>query len=639
MADKILSDPELLAVLPTFVAETQETIFITDAEWDAADGPHILYANAAIETVSGYAAEPLIGQRLSALYRGDTLLRLIDQMRDAVQTRRQVAVEVPAITKADKPYWMEISTVVILSDAGMPTHFVWRGENITQRKRSETERETTQRLVASIFGVLDHALAVIDDQGRFAMLNTAVTRQFGWSVFDLVGKPFTEIIDPAERPGVEHQLAEAQEMTCRLPVRLRHRNGDLAPGEIVVTTIPQADGKPSRVMMLVQHSPAPVDNSFEHAVRRALDGAGQQSTVVAGKVQLQGLDEIRATAGGRWLELSDRVFDMAESILRDHLGPADVFSRTTDDGFLVCFVELNETEAKTRARAIATEMREKLVAEFPDLAETEVSDFVTNVEVDAADVMPENAIANALEARLTRERKRLEDIAFKTMRATLTTAEVVFQSVRSERDQPVPILMTRLQPHVEAAQASLLALGRSEYVPKTEALMLSGAIERVQAELAEVRQDMILTPIRLTALIHKRDSDHWLSIARGVDGEARKRLMVEVRELSRDTPRARLSEVTMLISSLFRGIAFELPTIDPGFIAHLPVSASLATIDARLLPENATIPVARLMKALLPRRCRLIVKNVASASMNLALIQAGVSLIATADMGADATRP
>jgi GGDEF domain-containing protein len=407
----------------------------------------------------------------------------------------------------------------------------------------------------------------------------------------------------------------------------------MAPGEIVVTTIPQADGKSSRVMMLVQHSGVPVDNSFEHAVRRALDGAGQRSAVVAGKVQLQGLDEIRATAGNRWITLSDRMFDMAESILRDHLGPADVFSRTADDGFLICFVELDETEAKTRAHAIASEIREKLVAEFPDLAETEVSDFVTSVEVDAADVMPENAIVNALEARLTRERKRLEDIAFKTMRTTLTTAEVVFQAVRSEPVQPTPILMTRLQPHVEAAQSSLLALGRSEYVAKTEALMLTGAVERVQAELAQPRNELILTPIRLTALIHKRDADHWLSIARGLDGEAKKRLMVEVRELSRDTPRARLSEVTMLIASLFRGIAFELPTIDPGFIAHLPVSASLATIDARLLPENATVPVARLMKALLPRRCRLIVKNVASASMTLALTQAGVSLIATAETG------
>jgi PAS domain S-box-containing protein len=639
MADKALADQELQSILQTFVARAKETVLITDTALDAPGGPRILYANDAVEPTSGYRPDELIGQRLGVLYPVEALPQLIGQMRDAARSGKQVEIEALATTKAGKPHWMQVSTIAILTPGGAPSHFVRMGQDVTARKRAETERETTQRLLASVFGVLDQALGVIDDHGRFAMVNTAVTRQFGWSVFDLIGKPYTEIIDPADRPTVERQLALGTEMTSRMSVRLRHRKGDVLAGEIVVTTIPQPDGRPYRVMMLTERAGVPTDKSFEQAVRKALQGAGKQGTVVAGKVQLVGLAEVRAAIGDRWPALAERSFQAAENILRKHLSATDVFSRTADDGFLVCFTELGEAEAQFKARTIATEIREKLVGDFPEMAETEVTGFATTVEVDSDDMMPENAIVHALEARLTRERKRLEDGAIKAMRARLTTAEVLFQTVRTDANHAAPIVLCRLPVEIEAAQSTLLALGRSEYLPQTELLLLTGAAERVLAELQQVKTDLILTPVRLATLTHRRDAEHWLGVARTLGSPGKKRLVVEIRELGRDTARARLTDVTMMVSSLFRAVAFELPTIDPGFIAHLPVTAPLVTIEARLLGDNPTAPVARLLKALLPRRCRLIVKNVATSSMAVALAKAGVPLIATNTVEDNAARP
>ena len=629
MAEKALPDRELLSLLQAFIAKAKETILITDAELDAPGGPMILHANDAVESSSGYTAGDLIHQRLGILYPAEALPRLREQLREAVQTGEPVQTEALAKTKAGKPLWMEVSTIAILSPAGLPTHFIRMGRDVTARKRAETERETTQRLLASVFGVIDQALGVIDDHGRFAMVNTALTRQFGWSVFDLIGKPYTEIIDPAERPTVERQLATGDEMTCRMSVRLRHRKGDVLPGEIAVTTIPQPDGRPYRVMMLTRRAEMQVDKSFADAVRKALQGSGKSGTVVAGKVQLVGLTEVRATLGERWPAVAERSFQTAENILRKHLGPTDVFSRTADDGFLVCFSELDETEAQFKARTIAAEIREKLVGEIPEMAEADVTGFATTIAVDGDDMLPENAIVNALEARLTRERKRLEDAAIRAMRAKLTTAEVWFQTVRTDTNQAAPIVLTRLPADIEDAQSTLLALGRSEYVPQTELLLLTGAAERVLAELKQDRTDLILTPVRLATLTHRRDAEHWLQVARTLGGPGKKRLVVEIRELGRDTARARLTDVTMMVSSLFRAIAFELPTIDPGFITHLPVTAPLVTIEAKLLGDNVAVPVGKLLKALLPRRCRLIVKNVSSMNLAMTLAKAGVPLIAT----------
>lgn len=629
MAGKLLTDPELLSLLRTFVAKARETIVVTDADWQVPGGPRILHANGAIVGTSGHSPDELIGQRLSVLYPPETMPRLIGQMGDAVRTSQPVEIEALATTKGGKPHWMEISTTAILAADGTLTHFIRMGRDITARKRAEAERETTQRLLASVFGVLDQALGVIDDHGRFAMINTAVTKQFGWGVFDLIGKPLTEIIEAGDRPTVERQLALGDEMTCRMSVRLRHHKGEVSPGEIVVTTIPQPDGRPYRVMMLVQHTGSAIDKSFEQAVRRALRSAGKQGTMVAGKVQLVGLADVRAAIGERWPELADRSFQAAEHILRRHLSPTDVFSRTADDGFLVCFTELGEAEAQFKARTIATEIRDKLVGEFPEMAETDVTGFVTTVEIDADDMMPENAIVNALEARLARERKRLEDTAIKAMRAKLPVAEVLFQHVRTDTNHPAPIVLSRLPADLESALATLLALGHTEYVPQTELLLLTGAAERVLAELKLDHSDLILTPVRLATLTHRRDAEHWLNIARTLGGPGKARLVVEIRELGRDTARARLTDVTMMVSSLFRAVAFELPTTDPAFLTHLPVTAPLVTIEARLLGDDPASRVGRLLKALAPRRCRLIVKNVGSPAAAAALAKAGVPLIAS----------
>jgi PAS domain S-box-containing protein len=629
MAYRALAGQDILSLLQTFVAKSKQTFIITNAELDTPDGPMILHANPAVETTSGYSPAELVGQRLGLVYPPDTMHRVIEQMREAVRTGQQVEIEAQATNKDGKTHWMHVSTTPILSPAGVPTHFVRLGRDVTARKRAEAERETTQRLLASVFGVLDQALGVIDDQGRFAMVNTAVTRQFGWSVFELIGKPYTEILDPAARPTVERQLALGDEMKTRMQVRLRHRKGDLVPGEIVVTTIPQPDGRPYRVMLLIEKTELPVDKNFEQAVRRAIGSAGKQGTVIAGKVQLVGLAEVRAALGERWPAVAERSFQAAENILRRHMSPTDVFSRTADDGFLVCFAELDEAEAQFKARTIATEIREKLVGEFPEMAETEVTGFATRIMIDDDDMMPGNAIVNALEARLTRERKRLEDAAIKSMRSKLTTAEVLFQTVRTDANHAAPIVMARLPAALEDAQSTLQALGRFEYVPQTELLLLTGAAERVLAELKQMRTDLILTPVRLATMTHRRDAENWLGVARTLGDPGKKRLVVEIHELGRDTARARLTDVTMMVSSLFRAVAFELPTIDPGFIAHLPVSAPLVTIEARLLGDSPTLPVGRILKALLPRRCRLIVKNVGSPSLAVMLAKAGVPLIST----------
>jgi len=94
------------------------------------------------------------------------------------------------------------------------------------RKKAEVYRETTQRLLASVFGVVTEPLAVADQGGKLIMANTAVTRRLGWSIFDLMGNSITNVVSESDRA----QLAEIMESGTALDQTARS-NASCCPRE------------------------------------------------------------------------------------------------------------------------------------------------------------------------------------------------------------------------------------------------------------------------------------------------------------------------------------------------------------------------------------------------------------------------
>ncbi|WP_193369704.1 response regulator transcription factor [Pelagibius marinus] len=83
--------------------------------------------------------------------------------------------------------------------------------------------------------------------------------------------------------------------------------------------------------------------------------------VVAGRVQLLGLDELKATMGERWKRHGEMVLSLIEQTLEKRLAPTDVYQRDSRDNFTICFAELSEADAAFKARAIADEIRSKIL--------------------------------------------------------------------------------------------------------------------------------------------------------------------------------------------------------------------------------------------------------------------------------------
>jgi|GEM_PF-1558640 len=105
--------------------------------------------------------------------------------------------------------------------------------------------------------------------------------------------------------------------------------------------------------------------------------------LVAGRVQLLGLDEIKAALGDRWERRSEVIFSLAERIIKKRIGPKDVCQRGTNGNFTICFTEADESAAAFKARGIAEEIRAVILGkEFGDDDEAfsaEVKDLVEDI--------------------------------------------------------------------------------------------------------------------------------------------------------------------------------------------------------------------------------------------------------------------
>lgn len=639
-----LEPTALHRLLDSYLATTGDTVIVISGALRP-PGPIIEYVNAALLKLTGRPEAELIGSPLATLYNAETFPPILAQLAEIAEDHRPALSDAMTMDRTGNPVWLEVNTVPIVDSNGRLTHFMRFSRQITTRKRIEQQREVTQHLLASVFGVVDQALGVVDDLGRFSMVNTALTRQLGWSVFELIGKPFTAVIETASRTNLVSALDAAEELsqTRRLQTQLLKRDGKIAPGEIVATNIQQPDGTQYRVITFLpkasteppKSAPGKTESGarLQGAINELLARQGSPAEFVGGKFQLIGLAEVRESLGDKWREASAGVLALAERVIRRHLGQKDTSLRTADDGFLVCFDELGEIEAQVKAKAITDEIRAALGSVAPEMERARVSGFTAKVSINSAEAGSEAGIIEALEGRLAREQKRLENGALETLRNGLATVELPFQRVRTETNQIAPFSIIRLPRPLEAALETLQALDRTDYGVEAELALLTGAAERLLSELTQPKTDSFIVPVRMSTLLQRRDAERWLQIARSMAQQSRKRLTIEITGLQRDTARSRMTDLVMMIATLCKGVAYELPIADPAFVAGLPQAIQLATIPAlRLSPENsAGAPAAavKLMNALRNRGCRLLVKQVPSATQAMALAKSGTSLLLT----------
>jgi PAS domain S-box-containing protein len=614
-----------------------EIVLITDADIDSPSGPTILYATNGVVRSSGYQPNELVGNRLGMLFEERVMPEVLSVLRRAAAGRAPVTVDQVAKRRDGGQQWLELSTTPVFDERGQLTHFVRMSRDITARKNAERNREMTQRLLASVFGVIKDPLVVADEAGHVIMANTAVTRRLGWSIFDLMAKPASQLVAEADRDQLEALMRDgrALDQTRQLKCRLRQQPDATLAGELELTSCRQPSGETVHILAL---RPAPTittadrEWNLEMAVREAM-GDDAKGAVVAGKLQLVGLARVKDDLGGRWAGMADRAFTVAERVIQRHLRPGDVFRRTKDGDYLVLFSHLSPTEAQFKAGAISAEIREKLTGELPELADVEVTSFAGRVEIGQESMASEESIVDAIERRLRAERDRVEAEATEVLARELRDGRAFIDTVVNEKGQRSPLMMARLPVAMREAASVLRSMGQEKYEIETESFLLANAGERILEGISSNQASLVVAPVRFATLTLPRDLEVWLRTVRALGEAAKQRIVAEITEIPPEVTATRLSDLAMRLTSMFKAIAFEIPLVDAAFQAKLPQSVKLATMEYRQISWSSLgepVPAFhKLNRALDLRQRRLIVKNVPSATKRAALARTGVSLFLT----------
>src|ERR1700730_2149654 len=93
---------------------------------------------------------------------------------------------------------------------------------------------------------------------------------------------------------------------------------------------------------------------FDQRVSKAIANRPNGSTkVLAGTVQLVGMNEIRRALGDRrWEAVAGKAHEITETTIRAHLTEHDAFDRRDDETYILCFADANKVNGAQKSQRI-----------------------------------------------------------------------------------------------------------------------------------------------------------------------------------------------------------------------------------------------------------------------------------------------
>ncbi len=594
----------LLADVSDIIARALEQAdgIILVLERDRAEDPMVVHANDVFCRLTGRTRQAWIGDRLSALF-GETIdADLRANLTAALRAAQPLHAALPCRwpEAATGPIWLSVHLMPTTAHNGACTHMVLLGRDISAQHVEQERQEAAQQLLARAFTAVEAAVAITALNGRFLMTNPAFDRLLNSNAASLVGRSLFDFTAPPS--ATKASQANTLQQTDLQPyhITLQLRRPDASTIDVRASAVPVVQQSRQRFCVLTLTPTAP-----HHAADAVPQPQGRFQ--IAGKIRFVGLDDVKATIGPRWTALADRAMDTAEHIIRKNVGPRDTWSRSEDNGFLVCFADASEDEASFRAAAMARDIRHRLIGQGIDPAVAQVSATVARVAEtnDPAVLATQLAAAEreaqaCLAARLAADHWALEPIFARDDARPVAQYLLHPGHTAPTGPQPIPPELAERALDFAAAQAD--------------------APTDAQKLLVEVPFALFLTRRRMDAYI-----DH---LARR-DPRLHQRLLLLITGLPPGVPHSRVLEISQHLRPHCRGIGFviddlELPRIDMDMAGGAILALHSCRWEAgHRLPEPR---LTRLAAALHAYRGRLLLRGLASAAVAQRLTPLGVDL-------------
>jgi DNA-binding response OmpR family regulator len=376
--------------------------------------------------------------------------------------------------------------------------------------------------------------------------------------------------------------------------------------------------------------------------------------VVAGRVQLVGLDDVKAALGDRWTRRSDVIYDLIERTIRTRLAASDVFQRDRDGNFTICFASLNETEAAFKARAIAEEIRGKILgmdlgpgaaplsAEdrtfFEDVARGGGQGRPLTVEGDAHEIelgVDEVAETEDLLGLLTSRLAAAAAVSKKTERAMLVEmveqAGIQLHSFVTQQGEVTPFQFAAFDRDSQEKVVALRANHPASHdlVRDLDVLLLSKVIEEILRR-PPGKNIILVVNVHFSTIENKHRLEHFKKVCETLTDPARAALIFNIVEIPHNLLPAKIAEYFLQIRHFCRAMMAECPmpslgNLDPQML-RTPILSYKAADFVKALTRNPG-DVAGFLKQLRQKKIRLLVYGIAGEQKRAKIRAAGVDFL------------
>jgi PAS domain S-box-containing protein len=197
----------------------------------------IVWINPAFTVLTGYSAAEVTGKNLGILKSGKHDAAFYRDLWETIRAGKVWHGEMINKRKDGTIFTEELHITPVHDQQGTITHFIAIKQDISKRKQTETALRQSEKRYRDLVDTARDVIFTLSTSGECLSLNPAFERITGWPAKQWIGKPFANLIDPADRSVAFEYYWEVLNGEQPAPFELRfpRTDGKTVIGEITVS--------------------------------------------------------------------------------------------------------------------------------------------------------------------------------------------------------------------------------------------------------------------------------------------------------------------------------------------------------------------------------------------------------------------
>jgi PAS domain S-box-containing protein len=214
---------------------------------------HIIAANSKYQEMVGYTLEELRQMKISEYTHPEDVLvdaALFEEVLEGKRSSYQMIKRY--ITKKGDTIWVSLTVTVIKDEHGNVTFIVGMTEDITARRKAETALRESEEKYRTLIENIQNGIQIAQD-GISVYANEVLAEMLGYSIDELVGSPFANLIAPEDLDWIVDRYRKrliGEQVPSDYEVRLLHKDGSHKYAHLKVANF-EYEGKLSTIATIM----------------------------------------------------------------------------------------------------------------------------------------------------------------------------------------------------------------------------------------------------------------------------------------------------------------------------------------------------------------------------------------------------